>query len=298
VGDEDKMITRFLRKTELVLALAIVLALAVPAELHNFKMLIEISLGLLVFFSIRPFMGKIKKISNIKKEYIKPILLNYVLLSGAYALFGYIIFGTGHDFFIGYILLAIVPPAVSIIPFCYIAHCDKETADIPLIASFLISIILIPVALYLIFGETLATTSVLQVIVIVIIIPVLLAQKTWRSKARIFTYSKEILNILLAIVIFISISLNRTVFFNISDKSILYVYAINFLIIFGLGALTYILSGKNKTAYSFYATQKNVGTSITLGLVLFHPDTAVPAIISLAVQMIYFILFKWTIIKR
>ncbi|MBW2964015.1 hypothetical protein KY363_01020 [Candidatus Woesearchaeota archaeon] len=295
-------IKRILERTELILLLAIALPLIIPADVSGLKILIEISLGIVMLLSLRPFMGSFKAVKKDVPTLAIPVLISYVLLSGTYLLLAYLFFGTEHDFFTGYLLIALIPPAVSIIPFCYIAHCDKETADIPVIASFLLSLITVPLTIYLVFGESVDMTALFRVLAVIVIIPMYLAHKTRKSESRIFEYSKALVNICLGIVIFISIALNRGVFFDIGNRDVIMVYIINLLAIFGLGVLTYTvtnwLSKKDAVPYSFYATQKNVGTSITLGILLFHPDTAVPAIIALAMQFIYFVFFKWAFIGK
>ncbi|MBW2967418.1 hypothetical protein KY362_02940 [Candidatus Woesearchaeota archaeon] len=142
----------------------------------------------------------------------------------------------------------------------------------------------------------------IRIIVILLVVPMILAYMTCRSKSSIFSLSKAIINICLAGVIFISISLNRAIFFDLTNKDILYVYLISLAVIFGLGLLVYAASRKlfsdDAVAYSFYATQKNVGASIAIGIFLFNTDTVVPAIITLAIQFIYFIIFEEVFVKK
>ncbi|MBW2971503.1 hypothetical protein KY359_00565 [Candidatus Woesearchaeota archaeon] len=296
------LLLRLLERTELILALSIALPLLLSVDVSRLKIIIEIGLGIVMYFSLKPFMGHKFSFRNGTWEFAKPILINYALLSGAYVLLAYLFFGPGHDFFTGYVLIAIAPPAVSIIPFCFISKCDAETADIPVFISFLASLVIIPATLFLMFGKTIDFTVLMRVMAIVIIIPMFLAYKTCMSRSGLFDYSKAIINICLAAIIFVSISLNRAVFFDITNTDVIFVYIISLLVVFCLGVLTYSLTRKvsadDAVTYSFYATQKNVGTSITLGIFLFHPDTAVPAIIALAMQFIYFIFFEEVFVKR
>ncbi|MBW2967419.1 hypothetical protein KY362_02945, partial [Candidatus Woesearchaeota archaeon] len=124
-------IVRFFERTELILILGIALALILNIDTSRFKEFIEIGLGIVMYLSLKPFMGKRFHFRNRILEFAKPVLINYILLSGAYVAMAYLFFGTKHDFFTGYILIAIIPPAISIIPFCYISKCDAETADLP-----------------------------------------------------------------------------------------------------------------------------------------------------------------------
>lgn len=285
-----------------MLALSIILPLLFAVDVSGLKVGIELGLGIVMYFSLRPFMGQKFRFQKNLKAMLYLILVNYVVLSGVYVLIGFAFFGAGHDFFIGFILVALVPPAVSIIPFCYLSKCDSETVDVPVFISFVLSLFIIPAALLLLFGKTVDFNALARILVVIIIVPMYLAYRTYRSGSRLFDYEKAITNICLGIVIFISMSINRDVFFDLAADGVLYVYLVNFLAIFGTGLAVYFISRRlspgKAVAYSFYASQKNVGTSITLGIFLFNSDTAVPAIIALAMQFIYFIMFEELFVKR
>ncbi|MBU2560702.1 MAG: hypothetical protein KKD17_00230 [Nanoarchaeota archaeon] len=295
-------IIRFFERTEVMLALSIILPLLFAVDVSGLKVGIELGLGVVMYFSMRPFMGQKFHFQKNLKAMVSLILVNYVLLSGVYVLLGLVFFGVSHDFFTGFILIALVPPAVSIIPFCYLSKCDSETADVPVFISFVLSLFIIPVTLFLLFGKTVDFQALARILVIIILVPMYLAYRTYRSDSRLFDYEKALTNICLGIVIFISMSINRGVFFDFAADGVLYVYLVSFLAIFGTGLAVYFISRRlapgSAVAYSFYASQKNVGTAITLGIFLFNPDTAVPAIIALAMQFIYFILFEELFVKR
>ena len=295
------IVKKVFEKTELILALSIVLPLLLAVDLSSFKIGIEICLGVVMYFSIRPFLGhKLHRESSWLLAV--PVIINYVLLSGVYLILAYIFLGVGNDFFTGYVLIALVPAAVAIIPFCYLSKCDEETADIPFFVSFFLSLIIIPLALNFLFGKNINYVALARIILIIMITPMFIAYMTSKSKSKLFDYSKSITNICLGLVVFISISLNRKVFFDFSNSDIIYVYLINFLVIFGLGLMVYFVSRwlvkEEAVTYSFYASQKNVGTAITLGVLLFNPNTAVPAIIALALQFMYFIFFEELFVKK
>jgi BASS family bile acid:Na+ symporter len=304
VSDKHKMkplILRLIERTDLILFLSIALSLMFPVDMTRFKWVIEIGLGIVMFFSLKPFIGRKIHFKEGLWAYAKPLILNYIVLSGAYILFAYFLFGRGHDFFIGYLLMAVVPPAVSIIPFCYISRCNAETSNIPVLVASVLSLLIIPGTLSIFLAKSVDFAVLMKVMTVVIIIPMFLAYKTAKSDNRLFDYGKAIINMSLAAIIFVSIALNRDVFFNISDSDVISVYIISILIVFCMGFATYFLtrrrSPENATEYTFFATQKNLGTSITLGIFLFNPNTAVPAIITLVIQFLFFIFFEMFFVK-
>ena len=294
---------RFFESTEVLFLLAIILPFFFGDSPFSLKFGIELCLGLVMFFSIRPFL---KHRFNLHK-YVKPMVLsiffNYILLSAFYIVAAYLLFGTGSDFFTGYLLIAVVPPAIAIIPLCYLSKCDIESADAGIFVSFAMSLIIIPLVIYLVFGKSVNFLMLFKVIMLLIVIPVFLAYLFRHSDSKVFSYSKAMTNICLALVIFISTSFNKAVFFNFSDSAVVKVYIINALGIFGLGIFVYYLSKwllarDEAINYSLYASQKNVGTSITLGIFLFNPKTAVPAIIALLMQFVYLIVFEELFVKN
>jgi BASS family bile acid:Na+ symporter len=296
-------IRHFLESTELIILASIIIPLLIPLNLSNLKFMIEVSLGLMMLIAIRPFMRHKFSIKKNIASMLTSISMSYIVLSGMFLFWAYLLIGVKSIFFIGYVLIAIVPPAISIIPFCFVSKCNDDSADASMFVAFGLSLIIIPVILYLLYGKSIDFFLLLRIITVLIIIPIILAYWLRHSKSTVFHYGKIITNLCLAIVVLISISLNRKVFFDFSNPEIVHIYAINALAVFGTGLFVYFVAKhvfftKEATNYSLYASQKNVGTSITLGILLFTPVAAVPAITALVFQLLYFILFEEIAIKR
>ncbi|HIH31276.1 TPA: hypothetical protein HA235_01075 [Candidatus Woesearchaeota archaeon] len=286
-------------KTEVLLVLAIILGLIIGLKA---RISIDIPLGIVMFFSIRPFF---RHKFDFKKKYkfiILSVLLNYVLLSGVYVLLSSIFFGQINFYLIGFLIVACVPPAIAIVPFCYLTKCDPETADASLFSAFVLGIFLMPLSLFLLFGENIDMLLLLRVMLIIIIIPGIFAYLLRDRKSKVFNYTKSITNICLALVLFIAVSVNREVFFTL-NRNVLLSYFISFLAIFGTGLIVYFIAKLNfekseAINFSLYASQKNVGTAIAIALLIFNPVVAVPAVIALVVQFLYFLVFERIVLKN
>ncbi len=292
---------KIFERTEIIFFVALAAALLIPLNMSAWNLGIEIALGAVMFFSIRPFFRHEFNVHKNIKHVITSIAFNYVLLSAVYLATAWFVIGTQNEYFIGYILLAIVPPAISIIPLCYLTQCDAESADAAIFVSYTIAIILIPIALLLIFKKNFDFLILIKVILILIIVPMLAAWMSAKSKSSLFDYTKSITNICLGFVIFVSIEINRHIFLDFNNHTLVRIYLIDFIAIFVVGAVVYTLSRMYTSHheainYSLYASQKNVGTSITLAIVLFNEHAAVPAIIALILQYIYFILLEKVLI--
>jgi predicted Na+-dependent transporter len=295
------LIKDWLEKTEWVFATAIILPFILGLNVAEFKFLIEVSLGIVFFFSIRPFFRHKFILHENVAGIISSNLINYILHSGAYLLLA-TLFLANDGLWTGYLLLAIAPPAISIVPMCYLSKCDPEVADSAIFVGYLLSLIIIPTTLFVMYGKTIDFMILAKIMLVLIILPGLLSYAFKKSKSKVFNYGKAITNTCLGVAIFISISLNKGAFLDFSNPQIGYIYLINFIAIFATGFLVYHAfkkaSGHEKAVnYGLYASQKNAGMAITIGLLLFTPVTAIPAIVAMAMQFAFFIFFEKVILE-
>jgi predicted Na+-dependent transporter len=103
-------------------------------------------------------------------------------------------------------------------------------------------------------------------------------------------------------IVLISISLNRSLLLNVFDAEIRTIILICVLAIFVLGLATYYLGRKLSSEidaidYSLYVTQKNEATGLAMAILMFNSTVAIPLIIALVVQFLYFIVFERFVIK-
>ncbi|MFH1246991.1 MAG: hypothetical protein V1644_01295 [Candidatus Micrarchaeota archaeon] len=278
-----------------------ILPFILPLNVNAFKFVIEIVLAIIMFFSIKSFFVHKFVLEKNVKPIITSIFFSYILLPAILLSLAFLLLKSD-ALLVGYVLIAIVPPAISIIPLCYLSKCNLQVADASIFVSYLLSLVIIPVTLLALYGKTVEFMLIVRVLLVLIILPTAISYIFRKSQAAIFNYSKAIVNLCMGILILISIQLNRDSFLNFSNPEMLYVYLINFLAIFVTGFLVYHLtkqnSGiKNAVNYMLYATQKNTGTAITIALTFFSPVVAIPAIIILVLQFLYFIVFEKIIIK-
>jgi bile acid:Na+ symporter, BASS family len=285
---------KILDRTDIVYILSIVFALIIQVDPSALKYGIQIALGVMMFLSLRPlFKKKINLISSTHYLF-SSLIMNYVVLSGAYLLVGYTIFRGNPDLSTGYFLLAIVPPAIAIMPLCYLSKCNLKAAESSLIVSFLISLLVIPGALYLAFGKNVDIMMLLKLLLMLIVIPMLFAYIFAKSEAKIFNYNHAIINLCLGVIIFITIALNKTALMTFPVYQLALILIINIMIIFGIASLVYVISKRfvkrdMVVELALYASNKNDGTSATLAILLFSPTSAIPATIAIGLQLLFFL---------
>ncbi len=295
------LLKNWLENTEIILLLSMALPFILPLDVNNFKFVIELVLAIIMFFSIKSFFVHKFVLARNIKPMVASVFLNYILFPAILLALAFLLL-KNDALLICYVLIAIVPPAISIIPLCYLSKCNLQVADSSIFVSYLLSLAIIPVTLLALYGKSVEFMLITRVLLVVIVIPTFLSFIFRRSRASIFDYSKAIVNLCMGILLFVSVELNRAAFLDFSNPEIIYVYLINFLAIFGTGILVYhftkhVSGFRNAVNYTLYATQKNTGTSITLALALFNPIVAIPAIIIMVLQFLYFIVFEKIIIR-
>lgn len=288
-----------LSKTEVMLLISIVLGLMVGLKI-KIGFLIDYLLGIMMFFSIRPFFRKKFDIKNNYKKIFLSIFFNYIFLSGLFIIVGTLFFKSS-PYYVGFILLAIVPPAISIVPLCYATKCEPEIADTSLFLSFALSLIIIPSVVFFAFKKYTDIYLLLSIMLKIIIVPLILAYLLSEKKFRLFSYSKIISNICLSAVLFIAVSLNRNFFLTFNSDTIK-IYFLILSIFFLGGFLVYFITSRLFTKaeainFTLYATQKNEGTALAISVGLFSSLTIIPVVIALLSQFLFFIFLKKYILK-
>ena len=116
---------------------------------------------------------------------------------------------------------------------------------------------------------------------------------------KVFNYGKAVINAFLGGIIIIAVSVNRESILNFTP-GLGNVYLISVSItIFGL-LVYYLAKDSGKPAainYSLYTVLKNRGLGLALALFFFSNQVAIPSIIGLITEVIYFIIFKKFILK-
>ncbi len=200
-------------------------------------------------------------------------------------------------FWNGFVLVAAVPPAVAVVPFALFLRGDMDLALLGTIGAYLGALILTPLISLAFIGTGFISPGKLLLILGELIVGPLLLSRilivTGFSK-KIDPYKGPITNWSFALVIYIITGLNRDIFVR-DPLSIGPVAAIAVLTTFVLGWVVEKVGNalgweKAKvTSLVLLATFKNYGLAGALALVFFNPQTAVPATVTSAVGIIYFI---------
>jgi len=200
-------------------------------------------------------------------------------------------------FWNGFILVAAVPPAVAVIPFALFLRGNMNLALLGTIGAYLGALIITPLIALVFLGTGFISPAKLLLILGELIIGPLVVSRilvsTGLSK-KIDPYKGPITNWSFFLVIYILTGLNRDIFIQ-QPLSIVPVAIVAILTTFVLGwviekiGVLFHYEKAKLTSFILLATFKNYGLAGALALVFFNPQTAVPATVTSAVGIIYFI---------
>jgi len=238
-----------------------------------------------------------RKIGN-KRDILLVLFFNYIILGGFLIISGSFL---ELEFFEGFVIVAVAPPAVMVIPFTYILKGDLRLSTIGETFGYLSSVFIAPITIFVIFGEKISYTELLKTLIEFIIIPMLFAffvSKT-RLHAKIKNNKEHIITLLMFLVIYTIIGINRNEFFR---SEIFYLFIIGFLKAFGIGfSVFYFLKKremKKRISFTLFSSFKNCALSAAIALELFGQRASLSCVIVIPFEILFFIVLSFVIGKE
>lgn len=202
-----------------------------------------------------------------------------------------------NDLWIGFVIVASVPPGVAVIPFTYILSGDTTFALIGTVGAYLASMVITPAMAILLIGKKfLSTLKLFSILVQLIVIPFFLSRFLIRFQLarKIEKWRGTIINWGFFIIVFTVVGLNREIF--ISQPQVLgLTSAVAIVSIFILGYfvdLIFKMAGVKKAArisFILMSTVKNSGLAAATALALFNDRASVPGAVVSAFNILYLV---------
>ena len=233
---------------------------------------------------------------------IAGILMNYLILGGATLAMGAWLINR-EDIWIGFVLVAVVPPAVAVIPFTNILGGNTSYTLAGTVASYIGALVIMPLTFLILIGaDFVATPKLMRIMILLIALPVVASRLIIRTgiNNRIASYQGQITNWGFFIVLYTLVGLNRETIFR-EPLILIPVGAICFITTFLLGFLIECIgrrlkmSEENLISLVLLGTMKNQGIAGGLAISLFTPEAALPAAVS---TIFLFLFFMWLDVKR
>lgn len=295
---------KLLRNRDVILVLALLTGLAAGQGAAYSEPLVLPALGLVMTLSV---MGVPMSIFRSPKAVLAPTLLalvaNFLLLGGLQLGLSRLLIEHAaiRD---GFVILAVVPPAVAVIPFTHLLGGDRIFSLVGTVGCYLSALVVTPISAWLLLsGQVLVHPYKIAVIVAqLILLPLLLAAllQRWGWDRPIEPYKGTITNWSFFLITYTIVGLNRQLFLQ-QPLTLLPVMAIALATTFVWGEMIEWfcrwrgVSQPRLTSLVLLGTLKNYGLAGGLALTLFSPQTSVPAAVSTVFMIVYIIWLnlKW-----
>jgi len=231
---------------------------------------------------------------------ISGLVMSYVILTGTLLALA-AIFIEDKNIWIGFVLIAGVPPAVAVIPFSAILKGNVSYTVAGTVSTYLAALFIMPV-MFFIFVETEFnhTAKLIEALVLLIIFPFFASRILlyFNLQEKIASVRGVVTDWGFFIILYTMIGLNRDLLFA-RPMMILPVAAIIFAAVIVLGFLIeragiLLKLGKDKiTSLMLLGTLKNQGIAGGLAVTLFTEEAALPSAVYTVFMFLYFMLLDW-----
>jgi BASS family bile acid:Na+ symporter len=292
---------RLLNNRNFIFLLAITFGLVLPQAAQWTKIVMMPALALVMMLAT----------INVPNDYflnpraiIKPsfagILMTYVILGGVILLVSALLIDD-RNLWIGFVLIAAVPPAVAVIPFTAILEGNVSYTLSGTVASYLAALLIMPLMFWIFIGTGFADPDKLfRIMLLLIVLPLILSRVilyfNWQN--RIAPVRGLLTDWGFFIVLYSIIGVNRDLIFS-RPLSIVSVAGVVFATTFVLGwaiqkiGVLFKMDKKNIISLVLQGTLKNQGIAGGLAIALFEKEAALPSAVYSIFMILYIIWLDW-----
>ena len=236
----------------------------------------------------------------ILKPSLAGILMTYVILSGAILLLSALLIDD-KNLWIGFVLIAAVPPAVAVIPFTAILEGNVSATLSGTVASYLTALLIMPLMFWIFIGTGFDDPyKLVRIMLLLIVLPLVLSRMiiyfNWQDR---FAPVRGLLTDWgFFIVLYSIIGVNRDLIFS-QPLSILPVAGVVFATTFVLGwaiqktCVLFKVDKKNIISLILQGTLKNQGIAGGLAIALFEKEVALPSAVYSIFMILYIMWLDW-----
>jgi BASS family bile acid:Na+ symporter len=286
-----RRIVDLIQNSTLVLILSVLLGLVLPGHAGGTEALVTPALMVMMAFSLTEVdLGRDIKSSGSLKSGFLGIIINYGLLSGLILLLSYSL--PDESLRNGFVIMAAVPPAVAVLPMTRILKGDMSLSFAGEILSYLASLLLMPLIIYLFVHQTgISPIYLLQISIVLILIPALASRLV-----RLLPINPVLpINLGFFLVTYTVIGLNQgalwTDGWSVAWISIARTFAVG-LAVFIL-ARSAGLKSSQAISLTLLGSFKNLGLAAAVSLLLVGPAAGLPAAFCVLAETAFFILLSF-----
>jgi bile acid:Na+ symporter, BASS family len=285
---------RILNNNPVIMVLAFVVAI-ITGGFPGGAALTNSNIAMLALFVMMSLSLTSLRLRGLKlKDHSVPIrnafLLSFVLSTATTLAMSYLFQGEIRD---GWIIMAAVPSAVSIVPFTYLLKGDLDSTLVSSASLYFIALAVTPLVTLVFLGTAVDVMTLLSYVGYLILLPMVVSRVLRQVDIRPPQKSAAI-NVAFFVLIVAIAGPNRQVFFG--DQLILLgLVLVAFVRLFGVGLLwNWYLERKNvprarRVPEVLFASYKNTGMAATLAIALIGPAAAVPATVCTLIDIVWLI---------
>jgi len=292
---------RLLNNRNFIFLLAITFGLVLPQAAQWTKILMMPALALVMMLAtINVPNNYFLNPRAILKPSLAGIMMTYVILSGAILLVSALLIDD-HNLWIGFVLIAAVPPAVAVIPFTAILEGNVSSTLSGTVASYLTALLIMPLMFWIFIGTGFDDPyKLVRIMLLLIVLPLVLSRMilyfNWQD--RIAPVRGLLTDWGFFIVLYSIIGVNRDLIFS-RPFSIVPIAVVVFATTFILGwaiqkiCVLFKVDKKNIISLVLQGTLKNQGIAGGLALALFEKEAALPSAIYSISMILYIMWLDW-----
>lgn len=271
---------RLLLDSRIVFPAAIAFGLLLPRVASRLAPLIVPALVVMMTVSLAQVSVKHVHRHHEGRTILGLVLVNYFAAGLGYAALAYLFVPPEHR--AGLYLLALVPPAVVVLPLSRILHGDADVGFLAEFAAYAVSLAIIPLGTLVLFDHAATPGRVLRVLLVVIVLPFVLSRILRRTPLRESLSGEDAargaVNFAYAISFAAVVGLNRSVLFSVGLVS---VAAVLLAVKIGAATLAWLatvhrMPRRVSVLYMLFASLKNGGAAIAIAVMLFGPAATAP----------------------
>lgn len=299
MGKSNKM--KFLENfpiRNLFLISALVLGLSVSEYASFLKGSMLYILTFMMTLSLQSISSSIFKPNRLL---IKPILwsifFNYFLFGIILLLLAYVIIPFEHEMFAGFVLIAISPPGIVIVPFAARMKSNVDWSAIGVIGSYFFLLILFPITM-IFFNAEINPYEIFMLLLFSVILPLVFSRILRKLPSFKFTTKHQglLIDISFFVLIYVVIGINKNLLVN-NFHLAAFPLLVFMILLFPITALfihllkTLKLPQKDIINKTLMFSVKNNGFSAVTAITLFGTVAAIPSAALSVVLLIYLIAF-------
>ncbi len=274
------------KNTAVILTLAVTLGFFLPGPAERLEPMVIPALFAMMAFSMAGIDLRLPAMRGAAFGF----LLNYLFLSGLILVLAPMVLEE-EALKLGFVVMAATPPAVAVIPLTKLLEGDVRLAVYSEALSYLGSLILMPLIIFLFTKETrVGVGETVEIVFLLILFPILASRYVGRLRID----PVHPINAGLFFVTYIVVGLNS----NSISTEVAGVLLVAFARTFLSGAVVYAgaaFAGVNRPqriAYTLFGSFKNLGLAATVALLLFGPRAGIPAAVCILTETSFYILLS------